>query len=106
MPRAERYPILMSMLYRVEGDQRWREGRTENISRSGVLFRAETGMDRDTAIEMLLIMPREVAGESAGTAMCRGRIVRSEWGLVDPRPALAARILDCEPLQPPDPRRI
>lgn len=63
-------------------------------------------MDRNTAVELLLILPREVAGDDAGTTMCRGRIVRSEWGLVDPRPALAATLLDCEPLQPPDPRRI
>jgi hypothetical protein len=104
--RAPRFPILMSMLYRPEGDRRWREGRTENISRSGVLFRADEAMERNAAVELLLILPREVAGDAAGTARCRGRIVRSEWGLIDPRPALAATMDDCEPLQPPDPRRI
>ena len=105
-PRAQRYVIPMSMLYRAAGDPTWHEGRTENVSRSGVLFLAEYLMRPETSIEMVLMIPIEIAGDTAGTAMCHGRITRA----VDPvdleaRPALAATILDCDPI-PQDPRRI
>jgi len=105
-PRAQRYVVPMSMLYREAGDPTWHEGRTENVSRSGVLFLAEHLIEPDTSIEMVLMIPIEIAGDTAGTAMCHGRIIR----VVDPvnleaRPALAAAILDCDPI-PQDPRRI
>ena len=96
----------MSMLYRVAEDPAWHEGRTENVSRSGVLFHAEHLMEPDTSIEMVLMLPIEIAGEAAGTAMCRGRIVRAVApASFDARPVLAAAILACDPV-PQDPRRI
>ena len=105
-PRAQRYVIPMSMLYRVAGDPTWHEGRTENVSRSGVLFLAEHLMKPDTSIEMVLMLPIEIAGDTAGTATCRGRIIRAVAPVsLDARPALAAAILDCDPV-PQDPRRI
>ncbi len=94
------------MLYRPEGDPHWRQGRTENISQSGVLFRAAEPMELETPVEMLLDMPAEVAGDAAGASMCRGRVVRRESDRVDPRPALAVAIVGWEPVHPFDPRRI
>jgi len=105
-PRAQRYVTPMSMLYRAAGDPTWHEGRTENVSRSGVLFLAEHLMKPDTSIEMVLMLPIEIAGDTAGTAMCHGRIIRAVApDSFDTRPALAAAILDCDPI-PQDPRRI
>ena len=105
-PRAQRYVIPMSMLYRAAGDPTWHEGRTENVSRSGVLFLAEYLMRPETSIEMVLMLPIEIAGDTAGTAMCRGRIIRAVAPIgLDTRPALAAAILDFDPV-PQDPRRI
>jgi hypothetical protein len=105
-PRARRYVIPMSMMYRAAGDPMWHEGRTENVSRSGVLFLAEHVMKPDTSIEMVLMLPIEIAGETAGTAMCRGRIIRAVAPVsFEARPALAAAILECDPV-PQDPRRI
>ncbi|PYR30279.1 MAG: hypothetical protein DMF92_09100 [Acidobacteria bacterium] len=104
--RAQRYVIPMSMLYRAAGDATWHEGRTENVSRTGVLFRAEHVMKLDTSIEMVLMLPIEIAGETAGTAMCSGRIIRAVAPVsLDGRPALAATILECDTV-PRDPRRI
>jgi hypothetical protein len=37
-PRAQRYPLHIPLKYRPSGTPNWWEGRTENISRSGVLF--------------------------------------------------------------------
>jgi hypothetical protein len=106
LPRAPRFALPMSMLYRPEGDSRWRQGRTENISQSGVLFRAAEPMELETPVEMLLDMPAEVGGDAAGASMCRGRVVRRESDRVDPRPALAVAIVGWELVHPFDPRRI
>src|SRR5712692_1167419 len=109
VPRAPRFAVPMSMLYRAAGDPGWREGRTENVSRSGVLFRAEQLMEPNTSIDMVLMLPIEIAGDAAGTTMCRGRIVRAgtEAGPLgsDARPAAAPVFRDCEPV-PRDPRRV
>lgn len=104
--RAPRYAIPISMLYRVAGSPEWCEGQTENISRSGVLFRARNRIDPDTSIEMLIRIPLEVAGDDAGLSKCLARAVRTVAAVaVGARPAVAAAIVDCERL-PDDPRRI
>jgi hypothetical protein len=80
--RAPRYPIRITMLYRMPGNKQWRQGRTENISRSGVLFRTDHQMSVEAPIEMLLALPVEIRGGRAGSVICRGRVVRTE-GLPD-----------------------
>jgi hypothetical protein len=111
--RAPRYPLRIPLRYRPSGDQQWREGRTENISRSGVLFRTDHLMPLQTPIEMLLALPAEVGGgEDAATVICRGRIVRTEVPKGaendDERPAVAATIAGYRlaHAQGNDPRRI
>ena len=76
--RAPRYPIRIMMLYRVPGNKQWRQGRTENISRSGVLFRTDHKMSLEAPIDMLLALPVEVAGGRNASVICRGRVVRME----------------------------
>jgi hypothetical protein len=81
------------MQYRASGEPLWREGRTENISRSGVLFRADHVVPVQAPIEMLLALPAEVGGGENATVVCRGRVVRTEPPEErDPRPAVAATI--------------
>ena len=106
-PRARRYPIRLTMRFRSAGDGQWRDARTENISRSGVLFRT-ADVIRATHIEMLMALPAEVGGENA-TVICRGRIVRTEPPRDDdPQPGVAATITGYRFLhmQGSDPRRI
>lgn len=105
VPRAPRFTLPASILYRPAGDIRWREGRTENISRSGVLFRGVEAVDLQTPVEMVLELPAEVAGATAGASLCRGRIVRQYADGGDEQPAFAAVISDWEAFQA-DPRRI
>jgi|GEM_PF-6509643 len=75
--RARRFYIQMSLRYRVRGESKWRAGVTENISSTGVLFRADRFAELETQIEMSLTLP---ADNSAGPAelICRGTIVRAE----------------------------
>ena len=105
VPRAERFTLPASILYRPAGDARWREGRAENISRSGVLFRGVEPVDVLMPVEILMDMPEQVAGAAAGATLCRGQIVRQEPAPRVARTAFAAAISDWEVLQF-DPRRI
>jgi hypothetical protein len=108
--RAMRYPIRMPIRYRVSGELQWREGRTENISRSGVLFRTEDTPATRTAIEMLLTLPPEISGSrEQATVICRGRIVRTVAAHDgEPQSAVAATIAGYRLAhwQENDPRRI
>lgn len=73
--RAQRFNLQMSMRFRlVRGD--WSEAWTENISRSGVLFRARERVPANTQIELRVRMPWEMTGTRAAEVFCRGRVVR------------------------------
>jgi hypothetical protein len=92
VPRAQRFEIRVPVKYRPSGATAWRDGRTENISRSGVLFRTDQLISPKTRIEVLMALPEEVGGR-AGTVICLGRVVRTEPPKPDdPRPAVAATI--------------
>jgi PAS domain S-box-containing protein len=92
--RAQRFQLHLPLRYRQLGEQNWHEGKTENISRSGMLFQAEGMVQPSAQLEINLVLPAEIAGLSATEVVCRGEVVRS----VEPNgstlsPALAARIL-------------
>ena len=92
--RAQRFNLSLPLRYRLLGEQDWRSGTTENISRSGLLFRADEMLQPSAQLEINLVLPAEIAGLSAAEVICRGEIVRS----VKPenagiQPALAAKIL-------------
>jgi hypothetical protein len=106
-PRAPRFSIPIAILYRTPGDATWLEGWTENISKSGVLFRADRDLELDAPVEMMMEIPAFIATPVAGPAICRGRIVRAERpSPLEDRPAFAAKILEYELARPSDPRRI
>ena len=75
--RAPRFSVQLAMKYRPHGDSTWRSAMTENISRSGVLFRAADDVDPQTPIELLLVLPGAVSGEPPSRLRCDGRVVRS-----------------------------
>ena len=92
--RATRFDLHLPMKYRLVGESGWREGTTENISRSGMLFQAEEAIAPNAQLEINLVLPAEIAGLAAAEVVCRGEIVRtakSESGTVSP--TLAAKIL-------------
>ena len=75
--RAARFMMRTPVRYRLVGDSEWHEGQTENISRSGVLFRVERASEPSAPIEMRLVLPVTLAGEAAASIVCLGRIVRT-----------------------------
>ena len=92
--RAQRFDLHLPLKYRLLGENDWRKGTTENISRSGMLFRAEELIPPNAQLEINLVLPAEIAGLSAAEVVCRGEIVRAmEPETPTMHPALAAKIL-------------
>ncbi len=92
--RAQRFQLHLPLRYRRLGEQQWHEGKTENISRSGLLFQADGPMQPNAQLEINLVLPAEIAGLSATEVVCRGEVVRTvESHEKSLSPALAARIL-------------
>ncbi len=77
-PRATRYAMSAPILYRPLGAHGWEEGRTVNVSRSGVLFESPaSGLSADTRLEFILVLPSlGLPGHSR--VRCTGQIVRHD----------------------------
>src|SRR5208283_2870792 len=92
--RARRFNLHLPLRYRPLGEQNWRAGTTENISRSGLLFQAQELLHPSAILEISLVLPAEIAGLAATEVICRGEVVRSVEGQRQGvSPALAAKIL-------------
>ena len=77
--RERRYPIRIDVRYRLCGDRDWCVGRTENISRRGILIRTgSVTIPPLTRIEILLALPPEVGGAPGTPVIGRGLVVRTE----------------------------
>jgi PAS domain S-box-containing protein len=95
--RAKRFNFRIPLKYRPLGEHAWSSGTTENISRSGVLFRAEKGIPPQGQLEINLVLPEEISGLPAAEVVCRGEVVRSIPSHEPTMyPALAAKILRYE----------
>ena len=91
--RAQRFPIQMPVYCRVRGDPRWREGKSINISRTGVLFQTQSILAPNTMLIVCIVLPAEPASGSRSSVFCWGMVVRSESdGHVDKQPSVAAAI--------------
>jgi PAS domain S-box-containing protein len=92
--RAQRFNLHLPLKYRLLGESDWRMGKTENISRSGVLFRAPEMIPTAAQLEINLVLPAEIAGLASAEVVCKGEVVRSmEPDSSSVGPAMAARIL-------------
>lgn len=66
---------------------------TDNISRSGVLFRTRQTLEQSTPIDMHFALPLRVSGQPGAVVACRGHVVRTvSADSPDALPALAATI--------------
>jgi CheY-like chemotaxis protein len=89
--RAPRFQLQLPLKYRRIDEEKWHDGETRNISRSGLLFEAEDLLQPKVQLEINLVLPAEIAGLSPTEVICRGEIVRTAIEQVPP--ALAAKIL-------------
>ena len=90
--RAQRFEIQRTILYRVSGDIEWHEGIVENISRSGIQFRAKGLIEVGAAVELNFVLPVETLVGAGVEVMCWGVVVRSVLPTeADPLTRLGAR---------------
>jgi two-component system, cell cycle sensor histidine kinase and response regulator CckA len=94
LSRAQRFQLHLPLKYRRLDEEKWHEGETRNISRSGLLFQAEDPLQPNVILEINLVLPAEIAGLSPTEVICRGEVVRTVEHNGDKLPpALAAKIL-------------
>lgn len=96
VPRARRLRVHLPLEYREKGTEAWHTGSVENISQSGILFRASEVLTHDTDVELVFEMPEEITGQRNSRVLCQGYIVRAIRGPAakgsHPNPAIAAAI--------------
>lgn len=93
--RARRFVIQMALSYRRHLEKAWHSGQTENISRSGVLFRGDLCIEPATPIQMRVMLPAEIFQEGPVEVVCRGMVVRAEPASGEENmPRLATKILN------------
>ena len=99
LSRAPRFQVQLPLKYRRLDEEKWHEGETRNISRSGLLFQAgdilqPQLLQPNVQLEINLVLPAEIAGLSPTEVVCRGEIVRTVKAVGEAMPpALAAKIL-------------
>ncbi|MGB7601171.1 MAG: ATP-binding protein [Candidatus Sulfotelmatobacter sp.] len=94
LSRAPRFQLHLPLKYRRLDEDQWHDGETRDISRSGLLFRAEDALQPNIQLEINLVLPSEIAGLSPTEVICRGEVVRTIEPLgKEMSPALAAKIL-------------
>lgn len=92
-PRATRFAVATSIQFREPGSAEWRQGRTLNISRTGVLFVAASPLPRASSeLECIVALPVFGPGPAV-SVLCWGRVARVEWDeTVDGRRSAAVTI--------------
>jgi hypothetical protein len=70
--RAPRFPLHVPIHYRKSGILNWHDGRTLNISRTGVLFHTDENLKTDLKLEIRIYLPKDTI------LACQGTIVRTE----------------------------
>ena len=92
--RSPRFPVGVPCRYRQPGQIDWLEGMAENISKTGILFRADQEMEVQTTLQMNFELPPEIAGGKGAEIFCMGRVVRTVMPAAnDDKLLLAARIM-------------
>ena len=80
-PRARRYAARMILRYRALGQAQWFQGVTEDLSRTGLLFRS--GSDslplRGTELELILEVARRTLQGLPARVEARGKVTRVTW---------------------------
>jgi hypothetical protein len=92
--RAPRFALQLPVLIRRLGEDEWREGITENVSRSGFLLRAADALPERAALEIRMALPAQIPGTHGASIVCHAQVVRTVSPSADARPGYAASI--CE----------
>jgi len=75
-PRARRLKLDSMLRYRVNSTSTWYEGKIDNLSQTGLLFRGPQALPVNALIEMVFEMPEEISGQKNRSVLCQGRVIR------------------------------
>jgi PilZ domain len=75
-PRARRLKLDSQLRYRVNNALTWYEGRIDNLSQTGLLFRGPQELPVNALIELVFEMPEEISGQKNRNVLCQGRVIR------------------------------
>ncbi len=91
--RARRFAVRVPVRYRCRGEREWQEGVTENLSCTGLLFRARQPVAPRTPVELSFALPAQLAGPAQVRISCDGYVARVARGNGGDVPLLAAALL-------------
>ena len=90
--RAQRFPIRVPIRFRTPRSRDWFEACTENVSRSGVMFRSDCVFEPNTDLDLRIELPPLANGDKVhGEIVCKGKVVRVEQTGIAPTLAVAIR---------------
>jgi hypothetical protein len=89
LPRANRLPLSIPILYHRPGDDHWFQARVFNLSASGVLF-GPSELEPGASVEVILSPPIQVGGFAPGKQVCVAEVVRTTE-----TQTVAARFAEC-----------
>jgi hypothetical protein len=93
--RARRFALHLPVSFREPHSPTWSEGRTENISYTGVLFRSSYPLAPETALELMVELAVRSKQNHGAEIRCKGTVVRVEQRSAPETPiALAVAIRD------------
>ncbi len=95
--RERRLQTSVPVQFRPKGSsESWRVGRSENISRSGLLFTVEGDLPAvGSELELVFLLPAEICGTAAATVLCHARVARIKESTRKELARVAAAISDC-----------
>jgi hypothetical protein len=94
--RARRFAVHLPVYFRQPHTPKWLEGRTENISYTGVLLLSSYPMALETTLELRLEFAVGTKQTDSAEIRCEGAVVRVEQRDVPETPiALAVATRDC-----------
>lgn len=73
---SPRKDLRLAVRYRVRSDVTWYSGRTENLSRSGVLLRINTTVRESAQLDLVLKVPARMLESAPCEIVCLGTVKR------------------------------
>ena len=74
--RQPRFEVAVPINFRRKGEFSWNIGKTNNMSRTGVLFRAVNILRPETKLEFEFVAPKEFGEEAGQLLSCSAQVVR------------------------------
>ena len=76
IPRADRVAVAVPVRYRTAGDEEWVQGRSINMSESGLIFEP-TELSPGARIDVIFALSMPIGAMLSGKLLCSAHVVRT-----------------------------